>query len=454
MTSIVDQAAAIGMTEEQVNAIMGSLLGDGCLRSSGKVTKAVHWNHGQVQEDYVIHKYETLQEFATRPPLVKENPGYGDFWVLLSLKALPIFHSMYTLLRPTGSERKTVTVEYLNEITHPIALAWWFMDDGSRSRDYNGGEISTNSFSEEEVELLCLWLKTRWGVEAKPMMVKHSSTGNIAYIIRLNRDGFLALADLIQPYVPECMQYKVRVVTKQCRNCGKEYTLYGHTVFCSKECKEEYQKNHQHEHYLEYREQHLEELLARAAAYREAHREEIRARGAAYRANMTEEQKARRVAQIAAWQKANRDHINEVRKAWRQSKKGDPEYEAKLKAERSAYYKRKAADPVRHEHMLELQRQNRQRPEVKARERAYQRKRTALKLINDPAEAARRYAWKHCRGKLLALKDSPEEQQKLISQYAAEHPEYHLEIIKSDPTAWELYQQLQNGSETSSSTES
>ena len=142
MTSIVEQAAAIGMTEEQVNAIMGSLLGDASLRKSSDHTQGIRWNHGQVQEDYVIHKYEVLQEFATRPPFVTENPGYGDYWVVLTLKALGIFHSMYTLLRPEGSERKTVTVEFLNEITHPIALAWWFMDDGSRAKDRNGGARS------------------------------------------------------------------------------------------------------------------------------------------------------------------------------------------------------------------------------------------------------------------------------------------------------------------------
>ena len=137
MTSIVEQAAAIGMTEEQVNAIMGSLLGDASLRKSSDHTQCIRWNHGQVQEDYVIHKYNLLSEFATRPPFVTENPGYGDFWVVLTLKALPIFYSMYTLLRPAGSERKTITVDFLNEITHPIALAWWFMDDGSRDQNNN-----------------------------------------------------------------------------------------------------------------------------------------------------------------------------------------------------------------------------------------------------------------------------------------------------------------------------
>lgn len=452
MNSIVEQAAAIGMSEEQVNAIMGSMLGDGCFRKSGESTKAVHWNHGQVQEDYVIHKYEVLQEFATRPPFVTENPGYGDYWVVLSLKALPIFHSMYTLMRPEGSEKKTVTVEYLNEITHPIALAWWFMDDGSRTKDYNNGHIHTSGFSEEEVNLLCQWLTVRWGVEAKPCMVKHSSTGNYSHIIVLPRDGYLAMMDLISPFVPECMEYKIKVQTKTCKQCGKIFTVQGQTQFCSKECRDIWVPAHAKESSLRYAHEHLEERLAYAAKYREEHREKLREKGRAYRANMTEEQKAHRAAQLAAWQKANRDHINEVRKEWRKSKKGDPEYEAQLKEERSRYYQRKKQDPERYQHTLELQKIARQKPERKAQEKAYRAKRDAMKLINEPEEFARRICWRDMFGKMKSMKR--EQQLEFIHIYAIEHAEERLKMIQEDPVAWPLYQQMQSGLETSSSTES
>lgn len=448
MTSIVEQAAAIGMSEEQVNAVMGSMLGDGCFRDSGKVTKGIHWNHGQVQEDYVIHKYEVLQEFATRPPLVKENPGYGDYWVVLSLKALPIFHSMYTLMRPEGSEKKTVTVEYLNEITHPIALAWWFMDDGSRTKDYNSGQIHTNGFSEEEVNLLCQWLTVRWGVEAKPCMVKHSSTGNYSHIIVLPRDGYLALMDLISPFVPECMEYKIKVQTKICQQCGKEFVVHGQTTFCSQECKETYQTNHKHEYYLDYKQTHLEELLARGAAYREAHREEIRQKSREYYANLSPEKLEHLKQRNKAWREATKDRRNEVRRDYRRRMKGDPEYEAKLKAERAAYYQRKAADPERHAHMLELQRAARQKPEIKAHNLEYQRRRRAMKIIRNPLEAARRSAWKHCRAELLKIQ-TEEEKQQFYQTYLQEHPECHLEAINADPTAAKIYAEMQSQPEFS-----
>lgn len=452
MTSIVEQAAAIGMTEEQVNAIMGSLLGDASLRKSGKQTQCIRWNHGQVQEDYVIHKYEVLQEFATRPPFVTENPGYGDYWVVLTLKALGIFHSMYTLLRPEGSERKTVTVDYLNEITHPIALAWWFMDDGSKDQNSNSARIFTNGFSEQEVELLCQWLTIRWGVEAKPCMVKHSSTGNYGHIIVIPRDGFLALVDLISPYVPECMEYKIKVKTRECLHCGKTFIVQKNSGFCSQECREAYQETHQHERYLKYRQEHLDEILAKHAAYREAHREELRAAGARYRANMTEEQKAQRAAQMAAWQKANRDHINAVKRDWRKSKKGDPEYEAQLKAERARYYAKKKEDPERYAHTLELQKALRQKPEYKAKEKAYREKRAALKLINEPEEFARRICWRDMFGKMKSM--NREQQLEFIHLYAIEHAEERLKMIQEDPVAWPLYQQMQSGSEISSSIQS
>ena len=167
---------------------------------------------------------------------------------------------------------------------------------------------------------------------------------------------------------------------------------------------------------------------------------------------MTEEQKARRAAQMAAWQQANREHINEVRNDWRKRKKGDPEYEANLKAERARYYAKKKQDPERYAHMLEEQHKRKQSPEYKEKDRIYRQKRAAQKLINDPEEFARQICWEEHRNYLMSVKKP--QQLEFIHQYAVEHPEMYLERIKSNPVAWELYQQMQNGKETSSSTRS
>ena len=47
----------------------------------------------------------------------------------------------------------------LYKINSPIALAYWFMDDGT----YNGC-IATDSFSLEEDKLLQKWLFKKWNI--------------------------------------------------------------------------------------------------------------------------------------------------------------------------------------------------------------------------------------------------------------------------------------------------
>ena len=71
------------------------------------------------------------------------------------------------------------------------------------------------------------------------------------------------------------------------------------------------------------------------------------------------------------------ERINAYRRERRARLKGDPDHEAKLKEERRRYYERKKADPERYQKKLAMARERRKRPEVRAKEAAYLRKRRA-----------------------------------------------------------------------------
>lgn len=89
----------------------------------------------------------------------------------------------------------------------------------------------------------------------------------------------------------------------------------------------------------------------------------------------------------ARYREKNRERINAKKRERRAKLKGDPEHEAKLKEERRRYYERKKADPERHQKSLELARERRKRPEVRAKEAAYQRQRRAAIRANPPKQA-------------------------------------------------------------------
>lgn len=350
--NLLDEATAIGMQKTQMNAILGSLLGDGAFKPSGATTKCIAWNHGETQKDYVQAKYELLQEFATHEPRLMPNPGYGTNWCRLTTKSLGILHSMYILMHPNNCQKKTVTPEFLSQITHPIALAWWFLDDGSRDKGHNRAMVYTNGFSEEENQLLSLWLQNRWGIESHVIFTKSSTTGNISPQLSISNKGYVRWMELIQEYVPDSMKYKTELVLLKCPVCGKEFPLMGNSPCCSKACSTKMSAEHKKEYAKQYAIEHADVKRA----YRQTHKEEHNARERERYAKMTPEQKEALNAYAREWRERNHEAHLAYRRAWRASKKGDPEYEAKLKAERQRYYQRKKNDPERHQRMLEQQR--------------------------------------------------------------------------------------------------
>ena len=421
----MNMARIEGLSELQLNAILGSLMGDAALHPSGQTTKALRWNHGVKQMDYVQHKYRTLSEFATRPPLTKPNPGYGDTWAVLTLRSLSTFHYMYLLTHPNGVTQKTITPEFLECITHPIALAWWYMDDGSRTAGHNTGNIATNGFSYAENELLVSWLHDEWGLDMSVNRVTHSSTGKEACALYIPSSTFPTMMNLIDPYVPDSMKYKTEIMFRMCDCCGEPFVMQGDAQYCSEECR---QKDRQEKNRAYY-EENKEHLAEKSAAWKAAHRDQINAAARARYAEITPEQKQRLNEYCQQWRTQNREHYLAVRKAWRDSVKDTTEYKEQRRAECARYYKRVKQDPERYQRMLEMSRERRHTDEVRAKEREYLRKHRAEKRAQNPEELARYNARKEHMEMLASM--TPEERKAYSSQRNKER--YAARVARMSP---------------------
>ena len=389
--SIVEEAKQIGMTELQVNAIMGSLMGDAAFRASGVATKAIHWNHGVCQKEYVQYKYQTLSEFATREPYQRPNPGFGDMWTVLHLRSLGVFHSMYCLMHPNNGSQKTITPEFLDEITHPIALAWWFMDDGSRRSGGNIGSIATNGFTLSENELLVDWLMSEWGIRTTIMQVINTTSGKPSQNLYIPTDGYLDLCTAIAEFAPECMQYKVTPVFKHCAVCGTLFAPVKGALGCSEDCRSQLRAQARQQYY----EENKETILEKNATWAAEHRDQANAEHRAWYARLTPEQKQEQYEALLKWRKENRNHYLATRKAYREAHKDDPHYKALVAAQNARYYQKIMADPEKHERYLQMNREARKKPGRRAHELEYQRKYREehpeiVKAQQERANAARR----------------------------------------------------------------
>ena len=450
--SLMDIAKEEGITELQLNAVMGSILGDAYLQGTTYGRKSIRWNHSIKQEEYVNHKYAVLQELATRPPFRRENPGYGDFWSLLTLKTTETFGWLFSLTRPGDVGIKRVTKEYLDNITHPIALAWWFMDDGSRSTNSNTAVIHTNGFLLEDVELLAQWLKGKWGVNAAVMTVTHSSTGKKANVLYLHSDAFVKLANLIRPYVPQCMEYKSKIFTTKCSVCGAEFPLSRKKV-CSPACA--YVRNLEVKR--KYAEAHKEKERLRKRAWKQAHRDEINTAARERYAAMTQSQKDVLNLHARLWRERNPEKAREIKRKYLEAHRDDPVFQERKKLSDARYYQSVKADPEKHAKRLECSRKRRKREDVRAQEREYLRNRRMEKRAENPEELARYLDHKDHLEKLSNMTQeekaayakerdtkarhkreaamSPEEKAALTAKKVQQNKE-RLEKMRQDPVRW------------------
>jgi len=190
------------LSEEQEQMILGSLLGDLSISYKNKQNARLVLVHCFKQKELFMKKVEILGEFMGSYKECESaidsrtNKSYKGFRG--NSKSHSVFTSFYNLLYINGI--KTVTKEYLNKITHPIALAYWFMDDGSVS-----GTIATNCFTLQEVTLLQEWLQEKWDI--------YTTIHNIAksqYVLYIPVKSRFQFETIIFPYIIPSMYYKLK----------------------------------------------------------------------------------------------------------------------------------------------------------------------------------------------------------------------------------------------------
>ena len=188
---------AVGsLTEVQRDIIVGSLLGDGAMRC--KTNALLEINHSIKQRTYVDWKYSQLMNLTRTPPRSRNcNGGRIAYrFVTRSLPELTPFHTQFYV-----NGRKTIPSLQLS----PLALAVWFMDDGSRSR--TAVYLNTQQFSTWEQQFLIQLLQEQWGLKSA------LNKDRDYYRIRLSTLSSRAFAKIVTPTLLPEFRYKLPHVT-------------------------------------------------------------------------------------------------------------------------------------------------------------------------------------------------------------------------------------------------
>lgn len=185
------------LTDEQRSVLVGSLLGDGHLTAPSEKTARFIERHSAAQEPYLRWKAEVLGSLVSSVYKVQKKDAHtGKVYdgVEFSTYSLECLRSLYDLFYP-APDRKRVFPASLGGLLTPLALAVWFMDDGSC-----GPRIS---FGLDDVSL------HRAVSALRGLGLRAQVSGNRGDMVL----SFPRCADrfheLVAPHVPSCMAYKL-----------------------------------------------------------------------------------------------------------------------------------------------------------------------------------------------------------------------------------------------------
>ena len=191
-------ATGQGLSDVAHDLVCGSLLGDGTIQAA---SSAFTYSHSARQHDYAAFKSRLLAELS---PSLEERQvsavagGRSYDVVLARTRATRALR----LLRAEFYGASKAVPAWIADQLNPRMLAFWFMDDGYR-RIRGGGrrplaEIAAVGFTDDDRQVLLRGLR-RLGLPAK------ASRGRIYFDVA----GTRTLSELIAPYVPESMRYKL-----------------------------------------------------------------------------------------------------------------------------------------------------------------------------------------------------------------------------------------------------
>jgi recombination protein RecA len=180
------------LTDTQHSIIIGSLLGDGAMRC--KTNALLEINHCYKQRAYVDWKYRQLIDLVRTGPKARLGNGsrIAYRFTTLSLAHLtPYYTAFYS-----GCTKSIPDLELT-----PLALAVWFMDDGSKS--YRTVYLNTQQFDLTSQERLREQLVCQFGIKASLNRDKSY------YRLRLSVASVPRFRELIEPHLLKEFRYKL-----------------------------------------------------------------------------------------------------------------------------------------------------------------------------------------------------------------------------------------------------
>ena len=194
------------LSELQGQVLVGTLLGDGCLETQNRGrTYRLKIEHAISQKDYLDWKFQVFKTFTLSEPRSHERPSYGSVrknycFSTISHGALRFYAQQFY------ADGKKIMPRMISKLLTPVALAVWFMDDGSvKSKQHRALVIHAQSFNQSDLQRVILVLEKKYGIKSA---LRKRTDGN-GYVLYLLAETIGKFIDLVEEYILPSMRYKL-----------------------------------------------------------------------------------------------------------------------------------------------------------------------------------------------------------------------------------------------------
>nr|MBA2716407.1 recombinase RecA [Propionibacteriales bacterium] len=197
------------LSDIQWQMLLGGLMGDSSLSTSkSELSARLRWGHGSKQSEYAEWKASMFANLDVCR--IRNSRGGWSYDVTPLAELAELRQVMYM-----GDGKKTITEEYLKALT-PLALAVWFMDDGSftvrskgvqeRTRGGSGRvEFCVEALTEGSRERIVEYLRDTFGLNVALRQAGARKTA----VLKFSTAASKQFLHLVAPYVHPSMDYKL-----------------------------------------------------------------------------------------------------------------------------------------------------------------------------------------------------------------------------------------------------
>jgi recombination protein RecA len=189
----------VDLSPDQESVLIGTLLGDGCLAMHGHHAR-LHVKHKAAHRSLAEFKRSSFESYLSMRLHEFDQRLGGKRYpcVQFATRTSPVFTDWRRRFYVDG--RKQVPGDITDLLT-PLALAVWFMDDGSA--DQCGVTIQTHSFERVEVERLARALSEGFDIVAT---IRANKGRSILYIGQHSLPAFISP---VRPFILDDLEYKL-----------------------------------------------------------------------------------------------------------------------------------------------------------------------------------------------------------------------------------------------------